>query len=422
MHRLILLTTTLLLIMSTGCHDRVVIWSPDGTRAAHISEAGVILIDESGKVLQTFKEPGAGVAWSQDSKTLFFTTYRAAGAAAPAEERFEQRNTWLGDKAAAAPKADAAKDASAVSQLEGDKVTPLFSIADGKVARLELSPNGQWLGAITIGSKDGGDAGLYVFHRATRRLFPVSSRPGFAFTFTGPSRLAFVQVTEQGRVGDLVEVELDPEAASLKPEVLVPRVRGEGEAAKTSDRLVWSMVHVGNGDLLISRATQHLPGVDDESANWCDLVRWSRADGKQTVIAKVIGAYFSVSPDGKRLLLDRLTVAENRKSARREIVIGGVDGKDLTPVMDISIFGFEAFKLPIVSTWKGNDSFVFVAPPEKLGESPDGKVRMEAVFYRVTGEMKLERVKTISETWNEAMKPAYDPAAIQASRVQTLDG
>ncbi|HEX2971334.1 MAG TPA: hypothetical protein VHP11_03315 [Tepidisphaeraceae bacterium] len=109
-------------------------WSPDGSRAAYIppgsdAKSPAMIIDDHGAILAKLGLTTGGLAWSNDSKRLYFAIVDPKSETIPP---FETRSGWLNvDETPFLPKpndAEPDKDKSeiTVSVWQDGKVSPLF--------------------------------------------------------------------------------------------------------------------------------------------------------------------------------------------------------------------------------------------------------------------------------------------------------
>ena len=62
----------MLIALTAGCRlPAQIVWSPDGSSAAYRIEDKAYLIDSTGKVTAPLGTVVGGLAWSNDSKTLY---------------------------------------------------------------------------------------------------------------------------------------------------------------------------------------------------------------------------------------------------------------------------------------------------------------------------------------------------------------
>jgi hypothetical protein len=140
------------------------------------------------------------------------------------------------------------------------------------------------------------------------------------------------------------------------------------------------------------------------------LYHWSRADRSVTAIADDVGPLFMTSPDGKRILFEKITSQTTAVPRKRELAIINANGSDAHVLRDLSVFG-NHYDLPMFPMWRNNEEIAFIPAlnPNKLPASgAEGRLHFDVVLYRLTSEFTLEPVRILSEGWTESTKPGMD--------------
>jgi hypothetical protein len=168
-------------------------------------------------------------------------------------------------------------------------------------------------------------------------------------------------------------------------------------------------------DILLTAAPMSLPGKPSEH-DAMNLYYLSRADGSITSIAEDIGPLFAPSPDGKRILFEKKTPREGQ-STKAELAIMNSNGSDVHVLRDNTDSG-----LPMWPAWRGNDEIAFVGPMEDAKTVTDDEKTLllfDVVLYRISPEYTLEPIRTLSQTWEDGLKPSRKRNGIPASQPAT---
>ena len=337
---------------------------------------------------------------------------------------FETRREWLGsttqESAPAASQPAAAEEKPlGVNVWRDGQVTPLCTVPAGIVWYMILSPDQNWLAVMGWQWKHDGKAERYeisVFSLSSKRLYPLSTACALGMAFTGPHRLAYLEADGtapklEDRTGKLLEVSLDETAATLERTTLLDVI-----PAQTP----W-LQPLGE-DLLLSAYPRTFPGKPTEELSDdtpFKLYHYSRADRGITAIADDVGPLFMPSPDGKRILIEKITPATAAKPVKKELVVVNANGSDGHVLRDLTAYP----TLPLWPTWRGNDEITFVPPVDPANPpaaAEDGRIYVDVVLYRLGGEYQLQPLRTLSQKWEQAMKPSYKkpgpPATTQAGK------
>lgn len=376
------------LLALCGCGSRMH-WSPDGTRAAYVTGEQTYLIDEAGNVLRKLGGGLGGVAWSADSKTLFFATKTEDNAPATnANENWLRQDEveWT---------APPISERFTVNALRGDEVTPLFTVPANLAHHLVLSPDQKWLALLTQVQRatqhDDYRMRLYAYFVPQKRLYLISKSCGAAACFTDSNRLTYVEPTlanapPETSVGHVVEATLNEEDAGLLKVEKFQLVVGD---------VGW--MEAAGDDLFLTAVPRTLPGANADAKH--RLYRYDRGGGRLQEIASDVYPYFTCSPDGRRIL-----AGQDGDPADRLLLIDVATGQSRV---------LRAFQeeLAFFPTWRGNEQISFQSPVDaKAIADPNRKQPLYAdiFLYRVT-DTGLEPVRKLSEKWASELKPRYDP-------------
>jgi hypothetical protein len=427
-------------LIGLGCEvPAQIVWSPDGARAAYRSGNTAFLLDDKGTVLQPLGTSMGGFAWSADGKSLYFASAANAAVVPAGASRTSLHPEWLGPPnnpttepvadPATGPATQCATDQSAESQsvttvsvLRNGKTTALFRLADVIVWHLQLSPNGQWLAAITSVNKNDGsdDHRLYVFSIRGGALYELSQFCGMGACFTGPNQLAFIEASgldDVGKVsGHIVRVKLDDTLQTLPRETLVDVILP----------LTGWMEGCPDG-VLFTASPRIYPGppTADGPSSIFKLFHLTCVNGGLTVLSDDVGELFEVSPDGKRILFEKLTPPEPAATCpttgspttdpttsqptpiRDELCVMNANGSN--PYVLRSLDDYVGTPAPPMwPAWRGNDQITFIAPADQAKHAQVDKqdaTVMEVIQYRLTEKGALEPIKILSSGWKPEMKP-----------------
>ncbi len=387
------------LALVTGCHPPAqILWSPDGSAAVYRGDSDTILMDSSGKIFSRLGKSDGGMAWSKNSKTLYYVNAVTDGEVATADP------AWLISIAAEANSATKPADPETDSHraelksVTNGKTTLLARFAGG-VLHIALSPDENWLAL--CGEMGAADTGLsiYVYHLPTKHLYQLSNNAGTAMCFTGPNKLVIEEQdlrssSPSAVPGRLVEVTLDAKAPPAAENLL----------SIIPSETAWTAA-VGE-NLLFTTMPHQYPGKYTKNDNRSDfkLFQWTRANGSVVSIADDVGPLFAVSPDGQRVLIERVTPNDDKDKEKHTLEVirsNGSDGhalRDLGPYNDFAIW----------PAWRGNDEITFTNPVADGKRVPaDGKVHVqyEVVQYKLTDKFELSPIATLSDSWDAADKP-----------------
>lgn len=394
-----------------GCEfPAQMVFSPDGSRAAWRCGENVWLIDADGNVLRPLGESIGGYAWSSDSKTLYFATITPGATPATPVHR-----GWLpafvSDDPTTQPASNASPVTATVHRLSEADPAPLFSVAGEMVLHMQLSPDGQWLAVLSQARLQTRDRGfnLYVYSLRAHQLYVLASG-SFGMAFTSANHLAFVEPVLAGPERDADAPPPKPLAPSLGRLIeLELKDQPQRPAEKhlldvLCDRTGWLYACANPGeraDLLFTAAPATFPGPPHE---WDDpplkLLHFTR-DGGVAAIAENVGALFAPSPDGKQILFE----SSGEDGSGSELWIMNANGSD--PHLLRNLNDYNGLP-PMWPAWLGNDRIVFVSPPDTGRQvTLDGRQRTvyEVVLYRLNEKRELEALQTLSNGWDDRMRP-----------------
>jgi hypothetical protein len=432
--RLMQLLGGAVMLALVGCDvPAQIVWSPDGSQAAYRAGSTALLLNEQGIVLQPLGASSGGFVWSADSKSLFV----AAGEHAGEQAGDQIGNTptplhleWLGpvDDPAARPTtkpADEPKSITAVNVLKDGKVTPLFRLADDTVWYLQLSPDGQWLAVgATADQQDSStnEFQLFVYSLHGGKLYELSRFCGCGACFVGPNTLAFNEASALDPVGQvkghIVEVKLDEAAATLPRQTLLQTIvplTGWMEPCK--------------GGLLFTAAPRTFPAppVADSQQPVFKLFHFSLADCGLTVLADDVGELFEASPDGKRILFERLTQPEppaaapaTTESAKQlptsqppqthdDLCVMNANGSDPHVLRSLDEYIGNP-QPPMWPSWRGNDQITFIASAvdsQTVKVADHDRKVVNVIQYHLTDKGTLEALQSLSGDWKVETKPYF---------------
>ncbi len=396
--------TLIAIIVCVGCRvPAQVVWSPDGAAAAYRVEDRAYLIDAGGKVVSTLGTVLGGFAWSADSKTLYYANNSdqadrigALDLAWRSPDRPAKQMLIL--PATTEPTSRPTKYVDVCSFADG-KSTSLAKFAGGDAMHMALSPDQKWL-AIVCDSEAAATFSVYVLHLPDKLLYLLSDFAGFGISFTGPNRLAYIEPDRladkaDNLTGKVVEVTLIAGAAKLERSPLFDVLPGETP-----------YIAALGENLLVTSVARNFPGkpITHDDSRVCNLYLWTRANCGLVSIADGVGPLFAVSPDGQRVLIEKIASKADPSPIKRELQIIRTNGSDGHTLRDLS--KHDAFAL--WPAWRGNGEITFTAPEEDAAAiTVDGQNRLqyEVIQYRLNEKFDLEPISKLSESWKADMKP-----------------
>ncbi len=396
--------TLALLLICAGCRvPAQIVWSPDGATAAYRIEDRAYLIDAGGKIVTSLGTVLGGFAWSADSKTLYF-----ASSSELADPVVAPDTAWSSPERPIQPPEPAAPTTAPTSRptkfvevqaLAGGKATSLVKFAAGDAMHMALSPDQKWL-AIVCDTDAAATFSVYILHLPDKHLYLLSGFAGFGMCFTGPNRLAYIEPDRiadkaDNLTGKVVEVTLNAGAAKLDRTALFDVLPGETPY----------LAALGE-NLLVTSVSRSFPGkpIADDDKRICKLYLWTRANCGIVSIADEVGPLFAVSPDGQRVLIEKISPKTDQSPAKRELQVVRTNGSDGHMLRDLS--KHDAFAL--WPAWRGNSEITFTAPEEDAeAVTVDGQNRLqyEVIHYRLNGTYDLEPITKLSEPWKTGMRP-----------------
>ncbi len=389
----------LLATLSVGCQSpAMILWSPDGSAGAYHIDNTAFLIDSTGKATAPLGSVLGGSVWTADSKTLYYVA--STNPANPVTAAVD----WAGmsalhfktrDGDAEPAPADRPKEAVEVLAFSGGKSTSVVKFGAGRSQYLALSPDQHWLLAVCATESTTGFA-VFVCHLPSKHLYKLSDSAGFGLCFTGPNRLAYIDPDRRDKqIGKVVEVTLNnkPEGPDRTPLMdVVP--------AETP----W-LAALGD-NLLLTSFPRTFPGkpIAEQEMNACKLYMWTRGNGGIVALADDVGPFFSLSPDGKRLLIEKMVAKTEQSPGKHELQIIRANGSDGHTLRDLS----KHIWFAMLPTWHGNNEISFNSTDEtaKPATVKDRAcLQYDAVLYKLNEKEELEPIKTLSESWDSAIKP-----------------
>jgi hypothetical protein len=417
-----------LLLFFAGCDvPAQMVWSPDGHQAAYRSTQNAVLLGEDGKVVTTLGATIGGFAWSSDSKSLYFAAYRDPNQPVTAiDTRWLEPTKTPATSATTQPAAtqplpqsDDQNHLINICLLHDGKISILFSLLDtGGVYHMELSPNQQWL-ALVVSDKTENDnpLDLFAYSLKSHRLYEISQQCGFGACFTNRGKLAFAQANGTDDIGKLtghiVLVTLDDAAATLPRQRLLDVIISQTGWMEACDC-----------GLIFTAAPRTFPGPPSaDEPSIAKLYQFNYSDGGLTVLADATGPLFDLSPDGKRLLFEKITPQEpsatcptitqnspppaSQPPLRDELCVMNINGSEphvLASFMDYT----GSPNPPMWPAWHGNDQITFLGPADQARHAmiggEDHKL-FDVVLYQITDKGTLKALKTLSTDWTDGLKP-----------------
>jgi len=392
-------------LVCVGCRvPAQIVWSPDGTTAAYRIEDRAYLIDATGKVGTSLGTVLGGFAWSADSKTLYYANNaELANPIVVADDawRSPERPIKASDAATTQPAVPTSQPSKFVDvqAFAGGKATSLVKFAGGDALHMALSPDQNWL-AIVCDTDAAATFAVYVLHIPDKHLYLLSDFAGFGLCFTGPNRLAYIEPDRFGDkadslTGKVVEVTLNRAANKLDRAPLLDVLPGQTPY----------LAALGE-NMLITSVGRSFPGkpITDDDKLVCKLYLWTRANCGIVSIADDVGPLFAVSPDGQRVLIEKISPKTEQSPAKRELQVIRANGSDGHTLRDLS--KHDAFAL--WPAWRGNSEITFTAPEEDAeAVTVDGQSRLqyEVIHYRLNDKYELESITQLSEPWKTGMRP-----------------
>jgi hypothetical protein len=433
------------LALTAGCDiPAQIVWCPDGSRAAYRSDNAAFLLDQKGVVLRTLGNSTGGFAWSADSKSLYFAaavddlhtppTPINLQWLGPADHSATQASVSTSQVGVAATQTAASATASSaqpksmtvVSVLFDGNAKPLFRVADTILWYLTLSPDGQWLAAMTgVDGDSTGEMRLLVYSLKRGMLYEVSRYCGLGACFTGPRKLAFVEandISDVGRLtGHVVEVKLDDGSRTLPRQLLLNVWMAATAWMEPSDGgLIFTAAPNAFPSPVMPRSSDADPEASDTPAY--KLFHFSDADCGLSVLADDVGGLFDASPNGKRILYVKLTAPEPAATApttasissqpartRADLCVMNANGSDPHVLSSLDAYLGQP-QPPMWPAWHGNAQITFIAPADQArnihADNADRKA-VNVVEYRLTEKGTLEQLRLLSADWKAEMKPYF---------------
>jgi hypothetical protein len=406
---------TLLVCLTSGCHvPSRLAFSPDGTKAVYASNGtdAVVLIDDKGKILRPLGEGAGAAAWSPDGKVVYYTVRAPEGTKPVKLDLAPLGNRKLGgtipdepppkDPDAPPPEVDTIYRYDFAGEPQ-----PLVTLP-GPVFRLVLSPDGKNLLSFVTTDLRNADHPDDKANATFAVVVGTGSRPGAPLTKVVA---AVPGVGVGGAWLDAATVVVADSTDSFG-ELGVIRgvgVGGDGWVVAGNELAVVALgagVHIDRaGDtLLVATTPVSLPIARAENMPEPRHSLFAmKPDGTLKPLVHSIGPLFTVSPDGKRVLIETID-DEPGGAPRRMLAVLDLATGQAKRMLDVSGFANE---LPVYPAWVGNEAIAFVAAPDTgvAADAPGGKrIVYELVIYRLDGD-RLVHSRTLSADWKPAMKP-----------------
>jgi hypothetical protein len=393
----------LCVVIVAGCRvPAQIVWSPDGKTAAYRVEDKAYLVDSTGKLGAPLGTVAGGMAWSADSKTLYYAMSAKLANPIVKPDTIWQSMPEAPEPTSAPATAPASQPAKFV-ELEAfakNKATALARFAAGDALYMALSPDQKWLAIVCETPVDTTFA-VYVFNLPTKHLYLLSDFAGFGLCFTGPNRLAYIEPDrrsdkDDAMTGKVVEVTLDVKSPQLARTPLLDVIPSQTP-----------FIQPLGENLLLTSVGRSFPGkpLDDtpDRATY-KLFMWTRANGGIVSLVDDVGPLFAISPDGQRVLIEKLSPATDRLPAKRELQLIRANGSDGYTLRDLSKHDL----FPLWPAWHGNDEITFTSPDEDAKTATvDKEQRLiyDMVQYQITEKGELKPIQTLSESWKADEKP-----------------
>jgi hypothetical protein len=389
-----------LTIVGSGCSAPAQIhWNPDGTAAAYAYRGQAMVVDADGAVLSKLGKSEGGFAWSADGKTLYY-----AAVTDNADNVIEIGTQWVKestDAGARTPTAPSTRPEGQIVELStwsNRKSTPLVKFRADAVVYMILSPDQEWLAFATEQDEHYAN---YVCHLPSKKVMLLSKPAGLAMCFTGKNRLAFVErasgresVDFKTAGGHVSEVTLDAKTDKLTRTPLIDVVAGE----------TYWLAALGE-DLLLTAVSRTMPGkpiAEDDLLAHCKLFMWTRANNGIVAVADNAGPLFALSPDGKRVLIHKITPRNDKMAMMLELQViyaNGSGGMTLRTTR-------EGDPLPMWPAWR-TDSQITLNAPEPKSETRAGEPRQvfDVTTFTLTDKGELINGKVLSGSWDPDLRP-----------------
>jgi hypothetical protein len=173
------------------------------------------------------------------------------------------------------------------------------------------------------------------------------------------------------------------------------------------------MQKVGD-DLLFTAIPRRIPSavIDQSPRRECNLFQFTRANRGVAVIADSVGPFFLPSPDGARILIEKIVRAGGSGNETREMQLINANGSSPQTLLDLTAYGRD---LPMWPSWRNNEEIAFASEPAS-GTTRDSRIYFDAVLYRLdtSDKAQLTPERTLSKDWPIEMKPSRKaPNSIQ---------
>ena len=396
----------LLLTVCNGCTAPAQMrWSPDGTAAAYCYRDKAVVVDEAGAILSQLGRSEGGFAWTVDSKTLYYATETDQ-----ADNVLDVDMKFRSEASAPAPTTAPSQPAKAqfveLSAWSNRKSTPLVKFRSDSVVYMILSPDQEWLALV---SKHGEDYAAYACHIPSKRVYLLSEPSGLPLCFTGKNRLAYIEPASNKPVMDfktapakVVEVVLDAKADKLPRVQLLDVIAGE---------TFWFAPK--GDDLLLTAVGRTVPGkpiVDDEMVANIKLFLWTRANGGLVAVADSVGPLFTLSPDGTRVMIHKITPKNEKMPMKYELMVIRTNGSDAQSLRTIN----EGEPMPMWPCWRSDTQVVVTSPkPAPITSGGEPRNQFDVMLYNLSEKGELQDGKSLSDTWEPDLKPYEKAPATQ---------
>lgn len=396
------LVTILAFLLSTGCHlPAHMVWSPDGSKVAWRVGEQAFLLDDQGKPLAELGKGMAAFAWSKDSQTLYHVVAAENESAIVPTEIIPD---WCDDT-----ELDTAKGPSTQpTTSESPHYSVLRSIKGGEVKTLAALPfgawymvassEGTWLAISGPGTQSDSEVfHVYLHHVESGKTWIISKTANMQLAFIDDNTLIYVQADKCKVTARMVAVRFD--GVENVPTVL-PLLN------LTTELTGWIQA-INHEAILFTAVDQKFPGpiLDVDKDRSFKLFQYTFANSALSIVAENVGNLFTLSPDGKHILFERVTPAGESMPERHELAVMNVNGSDAHVLRDLSQY----VQLPMWPAWRDAEHFAFVpaVTPENPAQPFGDLLTYEVMLYRISGEgeMQPQPVRKLSEIWDDAMKP-----------------
>ncbi|MBV8780173.1 MAG: hypothetical protein JO353_02140 [Phycisphaerae bacterium] len=437
-----------ILFLANGCDLPAQIeWSPDGATAAYRKGDQLAIFDAKGHIFSSVsnQKNGGGMAWTPDSKSLYVAAdandeagFVTMGSTAPLAQSMLAaplaiNRAWCAGSACAdsacadsapttaqstthpathpatqpatGPATQPSQDSVILEYTSNHSWQSLARLPGQRVIYLRVSADGRWLLIASFAANEtkATAAHLIVISLPTKQGYAISDR-AIGACFLGHDMLAYAEKSADGDAGRIDEIKLDVSAVTAKRRELLNIV---------PTRFGW--MQSCDGDILFTAKPLATPQPVEQSAKQCSLFRYTRANRGMMSIAENVGPLFAVSPDGKKVLFEKLsdvdsatqTSATQPTSApalRRELSVMNANGSN--PQILCTLTDSEDAPLAMWPAWHGSDRISFVGPnPKPIQQNGKAMKQYSVVDFALSDQGGLTDPHSLSDAWDQNLLP-----------------